>query len=577
MLLFVALTLMACGAFVAACDTASGDHQHVFGSWTVSKAATCEEEGTERRDCLECDYFEERPYDALGHDWSVRVNVEATCTEPGKKGSKCGRCGTEEVTVIPQLEHDWEVTSRTDPTCTEDGIEELNCKLCGADNSNVLKALGHDWDEEHAVIVVPVSCEKDGRRDMKCKRCSAPATGEERVIKHVGHIYDVISAEPATCEEDGMEHLMCRTCGDTKDEKIPALKHTLGGTGVVVQEATCTKEGILEGECLRCHHTVQTSIPAAGHTWSTEYTIDVEPTFQAGGSKSIHCLICGDQKPDSSVSIDRLEQGKQIEYEFRIVRNNGDTLVLPGISFVVKNASGDTVLEGTDARIIKGSLKAKLLPETYTVTVTSQPEGYTAESSYTVTAGNPLCKINLTGSLISEPATASTRYAIGSVMHDFTITSIDGKSYTLSALLKEKKFVMINFFFIGCGPCRSEIPGMDGAYLIYRDDMELLSISISPDDTHDDLMNFADDFDLPIDYPIFMMNSLVGNFAATSAPLNVIIDREGVICMLEGGSKAGSVFNSIFKKYSTAPYYTGEEQNTVSFGSYEAILPEKHD
>lgn len=66
-----------CGAVVSGCETipALG---HDFDEWTVGKAATCTESGTESRTCARCQETETRTVDALGHDF---------------KDGKCAVCG----------------------------------------------------------------------------------------------------------------------------------------------------------------------------------------------------------------------------------------------------------------------------------------------------------------------------------------------------------------------------------------------------------------------------------------------------------------------------------------------------
>ena len=62
-------------------------HIHSFGVWTVTDAATCEQNGTERRDCTICGRFETRNTQALGHDWS------GSWTSDGQEHwHACSRC-----------------------------------------------------------------------------------------------------------------------------------------------------------------------------------------------------------------------------------------------------------------------------------------------------------------------------------------------------------------------------------------------------------------------------------------------------------------------------------------------------
>jgi hypothetical protein len=63
-----------------------------MSAWTQTKAPTCTETGSERRDCSRCDYFEERDVEANGHSYSAVV-TPPTCTEQGYTTHTCSTCG----------------------------------------------------------------------------------------------------------------------------------------------------------------------------------------------------------------------------------------------------------------------------------------------------------------------------------------------------------------------------------------------------------------------------------------------------------------------------------------------------
>ena len=68
-------------------------HEHIWGSWTLSKAAGCVDRGEEKRSCA-CGESEIRLIDApLGHVNGRLVTIEkATCTSEGYGHRICGRC-----------------------------------------------------------------------------------------------------------------------------------------------------------------------------------------------------------------------------------------------------------------------------------------------------------------------------------------------------------------------------------------------------------------------------------------------------------------------------------------------------
>ncbi len=62
------------------CDAVRPAGTHVWSDWTVTKEATCTEDGSKERTCTSCGTSEQGVVPALGHDWSG-------------SGSTCSRCG----------------------------------------------------------------------------------------------------------------------------------------------------------------------------------------------------------------------------------------------------------------------------------------------------------------------------------------------------------------------------------------------------------------------------------------------------------------------------------------------------
>ncbi|WEK36135.1 MAG: TlpA disulfide reductase family protein [Candidatus Pseudobacter hemicellulosilyticus] len=59
--------------------------------------------------------------------------------------------------------------------------------------------------------------------------------------------------------------------------------------------------------------------------------------------------------------------------------------------------------------------------------------------------------------------------AVGSVMPDFELTSVDGNLVKLSKLVGSYNFTIIDFWASWCGPCRSEFPEMKKNFSLFRE------------------------------------------------------------------------------------------------------------
>jgi thiol-disulfide isomerase/thioredoxin len=127
----------------------------------------------------------------------------------------------------------------------------------------------------------------------------------------------------------------------------------------------------------------------------------------------------------------------------------------------------------------------------------------------------------------SSPSTASRKEAKA-----FKAESVDGKPYDLSAL--RGKVVVVNFWFIGCAPCRVEMPGLNQLVTEFKDkDVVFLALAL---DSADDLRKFLKT--MAFNYTIIAAAETISNSYEVSAfPTHIIIDKKGQIAgRLTGGS-----------------------------------------
>lgn len=189
----------------------------------------------------------------------------------------------------------------------------------------------------------------------------------------------------------------------------------------------------------------------------------------------------------------------------------------------------------------------------YYIALSGAPKGYAVEENYSFDGTTAV--ITLKSSLITDEDFSTGKFEVGSVMYDFTVTTIDGEKITLSDVLKEKELVVLNFWFSTCGPCVNEFPYMAEAYNQYKDDVEILALNdLINDRTEDAVKAFQDTQQLP--FPIATCPS---SWKATIAgsngyPTSVFIDRYGVVCCIEVGG-----LTSIRPFVSAFDHFTGDD------------------
>ncbi|MEO5360001.1 MAG: TlpA family protein disulfide reductase [Nitrospirota bacterium] len=77
-----------------------------------------------------------------------------------------------------------------------------------------------------------------------------------------------------------------------------------------------------------------------------------------------------------------------------------------------------------------------------------------------------LCLLLATNAVAVPPAPWEADEIIGKTAPDFTLKTLDGKTFSLSSL--KGKAILINFWATWCPPCVEELPSMNKLYLKYK-------------------------------------------------------------------------------------------------------------
>ena len=201
----------------------TNDHVHEYGEWTVTKEATCAEDGEQTRTC---------------------------------------ECGATEKEAIPATgEHvygEWVVTA--EPTCSEDGSKESACATCDDKKTEAIPATGVHTFGEWVIIEEPTETSA-GAREHTCTVCGAVEAEEIPMLAPHEHVYGdwVVTVEP-TCGDKGEREAVC-SCGDKKTEEIPVTDAHSFGEWEIIEEPTETAVGIREHVCTVCGKAEAEEIP----------------------------------------------------------------------------------------------------------------------------------------------------------------------------------------------------------------------------------------------------------------------------------------------------------------------------
>lgn len=171
---------------------------------------------------------------------------------------------------------------------------------------------------------------------------------------------------------------------------------------------------------------------------------------------------------------------------------------------------------------------------TYYIAVSGTPKGYQVEKYYSFNGTS--ANITLNASLIKGENLGNTTLGVGDVMYDFTVVTPDGESVTLSKLLETKKMVLLNFWYTTCSWCVTEFPYMEEAYQQYKDDVAIVALNPTGE-SDSDIKNFPANNNLELSFPLANCPTAWANtFSISGYPTSVMIDRTGLIVMVEPGA-----------------------------------------
>ncbi len=241
--------------------------------------------------------------------------------------------------------------------------------------------------------------------------------------------------------------------------------------------------------------------------------------------------------------------GENADYTVSVMSAGG--MALAGLDVYVYPAGDLTDMKGYAETDEEGNATISLpAGGDYAIVVSGAPVGYQIAESYSFTGTK--AQITLTSSLVTDKELASASLGLGDVMYDFTVTSAQGEKVQLSEMLASKDMVLLNFWFSTCGPCANEFPYMEEAYQTYSDRVGVIALDPLEDSTT--VATYQSSMSLT--FPMAACPSTWANvFGITGYPTSIVIDRYGVICLMEtGGLTSLTPFVSMFEYFSGDDY-----------------------
>ena len=433
---------------------------------------------------------------------------EPFITEPTTGTTSSTGSTTTSSTEPAPCQHEYEVIQQ-DPTCTETGLKESTCYKCGDSQTKELTATGHDFLEATCTEAgICRICGKTtgqplghdyGDRNEKCIRCGTVPPAPDCT-----HSFQISEQIQPGCTDSGSTTYTCSTCGYHYTQ-------TTNATGHNYADANC----LLPKTCSLCSATSGTAL---GHSYGTEHL----------------CIRCGVEDPNKPA-----DNGN-----FTVTVRNKSSQTIPNITvtvYVNDNLIGSARTDSKGKATISVPLGC-----TYTVILSDVPAGYSAKDSYNFTSLT--ANINLTTTPVLNPNDHSKgQYKVGSTMADFTLTDTDGVTYNLYSLLETKKVVILNFWYVNCGPCKAEFPYFEELYQQYSDDIQFLALDHF--DSESQIRDLKAQMELT--FPMIRENlNMQAGFGLKEYPTTVVIGQGGRILLIHTGTYSYNQVLNLFETYS---------------------------
>lgn len=239
--------------------------------------------------------------------------------------------------------------------------------------------------------------------------------------------------------------------------------------------------------------------------------------------------------------------------EYTVSVKSAGCLELQEVEFEVYADKECTSLRARGETDLSGKATFKLALGEYYIKITSAPDGYIFNELYTVTSSDTL--ITLESYIRDEAPAANFTYQKGDVIHNFVLSGKGDTAITVKDALEEYGCIVLNFWYIGCGPCKAEFPYIQSAYEKYSEKVGFFALNGNPAESDADIESFMTSNNYTFKTGR-ADNALMNNFDVAGFPTTVIIDKYGVICVIDMGSVPQEApFVNAFE-YFTSDIYT---------------------
>lgn len=220
-----------CGILISS-GKVTKKYDHDWDRGTVTKEATCKEEGSVTYRCENCDETETVSIKKTAHNYKIMEQKDATCTENGYSISACQTCNDKKKEEIVAKGHSKGIRNKTTATCKAEGYTgDTYCRTCKTllEEGKILPKLEHQWND--GTVTKRATYETAGELTYRCRKCAAKRiiSIEKLAYPKVGTSY-TISGNEYKVSKPGAEVILVKTSKTTKNVTVPAQIYAQGIT-----------------------------------------------------------------------------------------------------------------------------------------------------------------------------------------------------------------------------------------------------------------------------------------------------------------------------------------------------------
>ncbi len=135
--------------------------------------------------------------------------------------------------------------------------------------------------------------------------------------------------------------------------------------------------------------------------------------------------------------------------------------------------------------------------------------------------------------MMAFPALSQLKYQTGDRAPNFSATSLDQEQVSLKRM--RGKIIVLDFWFIGCGPCRAQMPKLTELANQYKN-QSVVFLGIAPDSSVK-VKKFVELKGFNI-RQIPDAQKIYNKFGVTRCPTHLVIDQKGIIRHIRTGGGA---------------------------------------